>query len=107
MVISMVSLKLSKKTTHHTTIIPRFSASAPSNVCRLRMRIIKTRTEQLIDRAGQRSYVKLLRGRREEPGNEASLASQPYFSAYAHARAKCCCFVFFGRGKGKYIWSAG
>ena len=24
------------------------------------------------DRAGQRSYVKLLRGRREEPGNEAS-----------------------------------
>ena len=25
------------------------------------------------DRAGQRSYVKLLRGRREEPGNEASL----------------------------------
>ena len=30
----------------------------------------------LIDRAGQRSYVKLLRGRREEPGNEASLQVQ-------------------------------
>ena len=29
-------------------------------------------TYDLIDRAGQRSYVKLLRGRREEPGNEAS-----------------------------------
>ena len=25
-----------------------------------------------IDRAGQRSYVKLLRGRREEPGTEAT-----------------------------------
>ena len=28
---------------------------------------------RLLPRAGQRSYVKLLRGRREEPGNEARL----------------------------------
>ena len=28
--------------------------------------------DRAYDRAGQRSYVKLLRGRREEPGNEAS-----------------------------------
>ena len=29
----------------------------------------------IIDRAGQRSYVKLLRGRREEPRNEATQTS--------------------------------
>ena len=28
--------------------------------------------DRFINRAGQRSYVKLLRGRREEPGNEAN-----------------------------------
>ena len=34
--------------------------------------IISRMTFDPHDRAGQRSYVKLLRGRREEPGNEAS-----------------------------------
>ena len=38
-------------------------------------------------RAGQMSYVKLLRGRREEPGNEASASSLFVFVV---------CFLFFG-----------
>ena len=48
----------------HTDVYSRPSAYT-SLVPRLSLR--------LAYRAGQRSYVKLLRGRREEPGNEASL----------------------------------
>ena len=44
----------------------------PCDLCSLVPRL----SLRLAYRAGQRSYVKLLRGRREEPGNEASTCAQ-------------------------------